>query len=289
MAEGLQRRYQLIIRNVEDFSEKASPKFGYNYIIIISSILFVLLFGCSLWLSTTVLSKWLSPVYIAQENKAKLHHLANTVEKLEQETAEQANFITLLQNFIKGTDLSKQPAQQAYGNHKSGVEGVDELAEKLAIGEDNVPDRAQTTTTLVTTDNDLSLRACALTNKDIHKEFFRPPIGGHITRSFNERLKHYGVDIVAQSKSPIKSIAAGVVVFASWTIEHGWIIAIQHQDLLSIYQHCDKLLKTVGNFVESGDVIAIMGNSGELSSGAHLHLEIWHQGTAVDPTKIINF
>ena len=120
--------------------------------------------------------------------------------------------------------------------------------------------------------------------------FFFPPIIGIITAPFNPKIEHYGVDIVAKEKEPIKCIANGVVIFSSWTVEEGWIIAIQHsKNFVSIYKHNSALLKKVGNFVEAGDIIAIMGNSGELTTGPHLHFELWYEGVPVNPADFILF
>lgn len=127
--------------------------------------------------------------------------------------------------------------------------------------------------------------------KPVYSKYsFYKPIEGLITDKFNPRIKHYGVDIVSTQNEPIKSIQGGTVVFAGWTSEDGYVITIQHpNNFLSIYKHNSSLLKGLGDNVLSGEVIALIGNTGELSQGEHLHIEIWQNGYPVDPEKLINF
>ena len=119
--------------------------------------------------------------------------------------------------------------------------------------------------------------------------FFKP-VNGLITQSYDANNEHFGVDVVCKENEPIKSALEGVVVFSSWTSETGNVIAVQHEhNFLSIYKHNSVLLKEQGEKVEAGEVIAIIGNSGKWSSGPHLHFELWHNNTSVDPENYIVF
>jgi len=119
--------------------------------------------------------------------------------------------------------------------------------------------------------------------------FFKP-VNGLITQSYDANNEHFGVDVVCKENEPIKSALEGVVVFSSWTSETGHVIAVQHEhNFLSIYKHNSVLLKEQGEKVEAGEVIAIIGNSGKWSSGPHLHFELWHNNTSVDPENYIVF
>ncbi|MEL6359330.1 MAG: M23 family metallopeptidase, partial [Bacteroidota bacterium] len=125
---------------------------------------------------------------------------------------------------------------------------------------------------------------------DLQALFFFPPVNGIITTPFKRNMGHYGVDIVTKARQPIKCVADGVVIFSSWTVEAGWVIMVQHSsNLVSIYKHNASLSKKVGSFVKSGDVIAIVGNSGELSTGPHLHFELWYEGNPINPAYFIAF
>jgi len=119
---------------------------------------------------------------------------------------------------------------------------------------------------------------------------FFTPLRGLITNKFNTKTEHLAVDIVGSPNSRISSVLDGTVVFAGWTMDTGYSIYIQHENnIISAYKHNAELLKEVGDKVKAGDVIAIMGNSGELTTGPHLHFELWHNGTALDPETYIDF
>ncbi len=110
------------------------------------------------------------------------------------------------------------------------------------------------------------------------------PVEGFFTRGFDARTGHYAVDIAVAEGSMVRSIGDGYVIFADWTHEGGYAIAIQHADgYLSVYKHNQRLLKRVGDRVRARDVVATSGNSGEISTGPHLHFELWHDGLAQDP------
>jgi murein DD-endopeptidase MepM/ murein hydrolase activator NlpD len=119
---------------------------------------------------------------------------------------------------------------------------------------------------------------------------FFTPLRGLITNKFNPKTEHLAVDVVGKQNARISSVLDGTVIFAGWTMDTGYSIFIQHEsNLISAYKHNAELLKTVGDKVKAGDVIAIMGNSGELTTGPHLHFELWHNGTALDPETYIDF
>ncbi len=119
---------------------------------------------------------------------------------------------------------------------------------------------------------------------------FFTPLRGMITNKFNPKADHLAVDIVGKQNARISNVLDGTVIFSGWTMDTGYSIFIQHEsNIISAYKHNAELLKEVGNKVKAGDVIAIMGNSGELTTGPHLHFELWHNGTALDPETYIDF
>ena len=116
------------------------------------------------------------------------------------------------------------------------------------------------------------------------------PLEGIITSEFDKATDHFAVDIASASNTPVKTCYEGTVIFADWTSETGNIIIVQHENnLLSAYKHNSALLKEVGEFVRSGEAIAIIGNSGENSTGPHLHFELWFEGAPIDPQNFIKF
>lgn len=120
--------------------------------------------------------------------------------------------------------------------------------------------------------------------------YFFSPLKGSVTNDFDANKEHYGVDIVAPKDEAIKATLDGTVIFAEWTVETGYVIHLQHSDnLTSIYKHNSVLLKKTGDVVKVGEAIAIIGNSGELSSGPHLHFELWKDGKPLNPVEFVNF
>ena len=131
-------------------------------------------------------------------------------------------------------------------------------------------------------------------NQNIKKEteyfLFFPPFEGMVSDSFNWSNGHYAIDLVAKAGTKIKSISGGTVIVSDWNPETGHVIGIQHKNnFISFYKHCFRLLKKTGDVVELGEHIAIIGNSGELSTGPHLHLELWQNGVPMNPANFIAF
>jgi len=117
-----------------------------------------------------------------------------------------------------------------------------------------------------------------------------PPVKGLVTSPFNLAQNHFGTDVATTKDNVIHAVQNGTVILAQWTLETGFVIQIQHDnDLISIYKHCSKLLKTTGDKVLSGDAVGIVGNTGEITTGPHLHLELWHKGTPINPEQFIVF
>ena len=117
-----------------------------------------------------------------------------------------------------------------------------------------------------------------------------PPVKGGLSSAFDINSKHYGVDIVMPENSPVHSISEGIVVFSEWTSATGFVIIIEHLNgLTSIYKHNSSIVKNQGDRVGTGEIIAFTGNTGELTTGPHLHFELWYQGEPVDPQSYIEF
>jgi len=117
-----------------------------------------------------------------------------------------------------------------------------------------------------------------------------PPVNGEISEAYNAEKRHYAVDVVVAKDTPIKATADGTVIFSEWTAETGFVIIIEHSyGLISVYKHNATLTKIQGDLVKAGEVIATAGNTGELSTGPHLHFELWSDGYSVNPTNFIDF
>lgn len=120
--------------------------------------------------------------------------------------------------------------------------------------------------------------------------FFFTPLHGTPVNVFDQAEKHYGIDIVAPRNEAIKSTLDGTVIINAWTAETGYVIGIQHaNNMISIYKHNSVLLKKAGTYVKAGEAIAIIGNSGELTTGPHLHFELWYNGSPINPLDYMSF
>lgn len=127
-------------------------------------------------------------------------------------------------------------------------------------------------------------------NLNLENLHFFSPVNGLVTNSFNPMANHFGTDVVAGPNEVVKATLAGTVTMATWTLETGYVLQIQHDNnLISVYKHNAELLKKVGTRIKAGDAIAIIGNSGELTTGPHLHFEIWQNGVALNPEELIVF
>jgi hypothetical protein len=122
---------------------------------------------------------------------------------------------------------------------------------------------------------------------DIH---FFTPVRGIITNNFNPTGNHFGIDLVAAPNEVVKAALDGTVTMATWTLETGYVIQIQHSNnIMTVYKHNAELFKGVGMKIKAGDAIAVIGNSGELTTGPHLHFELWHNGVPLNPVDYIAF
>jgi len=127
-------------------------------------------------------------------------------------------------------------------------------------------------------------------NNRLEEMHFFTPVHGVITNSFNSLNSHFGSDIVTAPDEVVKAALDGTVILASWTLETGYVLQLQHaNNLISVYKHNAELLKKVGMKVKAGDAIAIVGNSGELTTGPHLHFELWQNGIPLNPETYIIF
>ncbi len=135
--------------------------------------------------------------------------------------------------------------------------------------------------------NDL-LKNFQQSNANSKQFFFVSPVNGFVSNEFNPDKGHFGMDYRIKTGTPVFASAGGLVTFAEYTIESGFMIMIQHDlNYISVYKHCSSLLKKERDIVTQGELIALSGNSGRNTTGSHLHFEIWHNGKPIDPEKFI--
>jgi murein DD-endopeptidase MepM/ murein hydrolase activator NlpD len=277
----LTTRYQLIIRNEENLAEKTSLAFTYSKIILFSVILFSVLLVISLFLVKTVLAKWFDPRHAQMEANRQLYELAVKVDSLSAEVDRKDQFIVNFQRVLRGdTSSFVQVAHSMKGERQPFIKPVDlRPGMRDSVFRKNFEE------------SDLSLISFTpVKYRELQETFFFTPITGFISDRYDAKRGHFGIDVVAKTNEPVKCIADGTVILASWTQDTGYVIAVQHTgNLISVYKHNAELLKKVGTFVNAGDIISIVGNSGEMTDGPHLHFELWYDGNSLNPEEFVTF
>lgn len=279
LSNRLTTRYQLIIRNEENFAEKTSLGFTYSKVILFSVILFAGLFLLSLFMTKTILAKWFDPKHEQMVLNKRLKELNEKVDSLEIADHQKNEFIKNIQRILSGdTSNIKDPAQVLRGQSQA----VSKPANLNATDSSFRREFEKSDLALITLTNSRS--------HDLHETFFYSPLSGFISDRFDAKKGHMGTDIVSKANEPVKCIADGTVIFSSWTQDSGYVIMVQHRgNMISAYKHNAQLLKKVGTFVNGGEIISIVGNSGELSNGPHLHFELWYNGNALNPEEFVTF
>ncbi len=281
LSDRLTVRYQLVVRNEENLAEKTTVSFTYAKLLVLSSTLFLLIFISSLFLSKTLLAKWFDPKYEQAAQKKQLIQLAQRLDSLAIEEDRKEKFIQNFQRILRGDTSSGfvDPAKVL----KTNTEPVKTVAGmKLAPSDSQFRKEFE--------QSQYSFVSLKSKYRELQEVFFFTPITGFISDKYDSKKGHYGVDIVAKTNEPVKCVADGTIVMASWTQDAGYVIAIQHQgSLVSVYKHNAGLLKKVGSFVNAGDIISIVGNSGEMTDGPHLHFEMWYNGNSLNPEEFVTF
>ena len=277
----LTNKYLLIIRNEENFAEKITFSFNYARVFLLLAMIGLIILGVAIYLVTVALEQWLDPRHAQMVADRQVVELSIKLDSLENEVRNKDTYIENVRKVIAGEEIE----QVQEGNVETELKPAD-LSQQLQ------PVDSQFRASFENSElSDLSVLPINVSssNYEFRELYLFSPIDGYdVTDGFNPKYDHYGVDIVAKENEPVRSVADGVVVMSSWTLDGGYIIAIQHSgNLISVYKHNSELFKNVGNFVASGEVIATIGNTGELTSGPHLHLELWHNGNPVNPQEYI--
>jgi murein DD-endopeptidase MepM/ murein hydrolase activator NlpD len=281
LSNWLTNRYQLIIRNEENFSEKTSMGFTYSKVILFSGIIFAIIFSISLLLSQTLLAKWFDPRYEQMQMNKQLIELDQKVDSLYIEVERKDQFILSFQRVLRGDTSDFSDPAKVFKSENQPVARNTELnlvpADTAFRNEFEKSDLALITLTSVK-------------YRELQETFFFSPLSGFVSDRYDARKGHFGVDLVAKTNEPVKNIADGTVIFSSWTQDAGYVIMIQHKgNLISVYKHNAQLYKKVGTFVNGGEIISIVGNSGDMTDGPHLHFELWYNGNPLNPEEFVTF
>ena len=280
IAKKLIHHYRWMIVDEDTHESKISIRLNMLNTLLIGAFLTLLVAGL------TFLALKYSPLksYFIEEragfdevkSKKELLQITERVIALEDSLASNTLFLTHLQKVVSG-DLQAAEVDSMMAKKITQLND-----ESLKASEEDSLFREQIAKE--------ELEALKNNKPTTNSNFLYPPVRGVITGHFDVTENHLATDIAAKIGEEVKSIANGVVVFADWNPETGNTIIVQHKDeIMSMYKHCSKLFNKVGDEVEKGDVIAAVGNTGELTSGPHLHFELWIQGKAVDAEQFIEF
>lgn len=268
-------KYRFVIMTDDSFEERFSLKLSKLTILGFLIVIFIFCFFSSLLLITKTSLNEYVPGKEKSEVQKELVFLTMRADSLLAVLNNQKIYLNNIANIISGRELLGPKDDQFFdtlNNDISFERSIDDSLLRVYVESEE--------------------RGALYIEKKKAEEImlFFPPLNGFITDKFNPQKKHFGIDLVAKEKTRIASVLEGNVVFSNWTAETGYVIGIQHNDgYFSLYKHNSSLLKSVGDFVSAGDYVAIIGNSGEFSSGPHLHFELWHEGTPVDPENFISF
>lgn len=270
------KKFRLVVINDETLEEEGLLKISRSNIIALTSLVVIFIFIISfLIIVYSPLNKHL-PGKSSEIVQKELIQLALKSDSLASALSISSLYLSNIESIIKGDSIS--------------FEYLDDSLNKI--------DNSEVSFFKSKEDSLLRMRvekedqsSINLNSKRRNKQFlFFPPVEGFVSDSFNLQTNHYGIDLVAKSGAKIKSIGEGTVIVSDWNPQTGYVLGIQHsEDFISFYKHCSVLLKNVGDIITTGENIAIIGNSGELSSGPHLHLELWKSGTPLDPSLYISF
>lgn len=238
----------------------------------------------SLYLSKSVLAQWFDPRHAQLRANKQLIQLSLAIDSLSQEVDRKDQFINNFQSIVNGEDILTAEIVSVGEVDASILASVEK---EIDINKINPIDSQ-----LRREFEELELFTIGYDdNAELQEIFFFSPIAGIVSGPYNPQLNHYGVDVVSKENEPVKCVADGTVLFADFDFsDSGYVIAIQHRsNLISIYKHNSAILKKVGNFVGAGEIISIIGNTGELTSGPHLHFELWFNGNSVNPEEFVTF
>ncbi len=298
--EKLRDKYRLVVMNDETFEEVSSFKLTpLNVYIFLSSLVVGTAILMTLLIIYTPLKRYI-PGYGDMTRDAEITALLDKAKDLESEVEATRlyteNMRKILNHDVSGitkSDVAKQGAGDSGSDSTTGNALVDRIPEdgalRSAVASGNVTNAGIVDMSQSNSSGN-SGGSTLLRDIPLEQLFFMPAVSGEVTAKFDPAKEHFGIDVAAPRNTAIKSAADGMVVFAGYTVETGYSIAIQHpNNVVTMYKHNSILLKKAGSPVKAGEAIGIIGNTGENSSGPHLHFELWYKGRPVNPADYINF
>jgi murein DD-endopeptidase MepM/ murein hydrolase activator NlpD len=281
MLKWIDGKYRLVLMNDETFQEERSFRLlPFNVAATIGAIIMTISLITILLLVLTPLGR-IVPEHSNQNIRSQISEIYVHIDSLEKAVDDRDAFILKVKDLVyekfEYEDSVEDPANQTAGKEVEVPAKSDEL--KLLM--ESVDNEAELGNLIENTLQE---------NTDISNMIFMAPIKGMVSDTFSPSRGHYGTDIIAPKGTVIKATQKGTVIVATWSVETGHMAAIQHDNnVISFYKHNSSLLKKAGDIVDVGEGIAIIGNTGEMTEGPHLHFEMWFSGQPINAERYIDF
>jgi murein DD-endopeptidase MepM/ murein hydrolase activator NlpD len=277
----LRRKYRLILLNDTSLDEKFSVRLSpLNTLIGILALTIIMTSLVISLIAFTGLREYI-PGYGTTEERLQMLKLSYKADSLEKKVQARDAYLQGLLTVLTetGGEASKRPSRDSSGKYV-----------KLNTEPSKADIAFRQEFELKKQDKPLAQTQTQNYNTQLQELLFFSPVKGIITRSFDPTYSHFGTDIATKEDELIKATLDGTIIYRGFTAEDGNIIQIQHSNnVVSLYKHCAMVLKSAGEKVKSGEAIAVVGNTGENSKGAHLHFELWFNGIAVNAQDFVTF
>lgn len=270
--------YKIVVSNEETFEEKLSfrtNKINVFFVLFLYSILLIV-FTISIVFFTQL--REMVPGYSSTDLLNQAIYLTKKTDSLENELELNNKFYKSIESVLSGR------ADEIIYKDTLVLDNNLEDSEQQAVfpnSEDSILRR------YVENEDKFNLTKNELV---IENKMFVSPIKGEITQQFDPSNNHFALDLSADVGTPVKAVLDGKIIFSEWSVDTGYVLIVDHGDnIISVYKHNSKSLKEQNMFVKAGEVIAYSGNQGALSTGPHLHFELWKNGTPINPEPLFNF
>ena len=275
--QKLTDKYRLVVLNENTFEERFSLKLSRLNVFVLGGFFSILLVILTIiFIAFTPIKEYI-PGYESSQLKAEAVKLTFDAEALKQKLTILENYTIALQPVLTGKISSEE------------IDSLQIQARQFVIDESQLDASKEDSLFREKVDRETRFTLLKNTKSSIKIVFFAP-LKGNISQEFDANSKHFAIDIASKKGNPIKAAADGTVIFSGWSVDTGYVIILKHnKDFISVYKHNGNLLKQQGDFVKSGEVIASVGSTGELTTGPHLHFELWKGGYAINPTNFIDF
>ena len=274
----LTRSYKVVVSSEDTFEERLSFSTNKFNVFLVLSLYSIILIAFTISVVFFTQIREMVPGYSSSDLLTQAIYLTKKTDSLENELELNNTFYKSIENVLSGkAEQIIYKDTLAVSNEKDNID----FQSVLANAEDSILRK------YIEEEDKFNLTKNELV---IENKMFVSPVKGQITQKFDPLNNHFALDILVDTGTPVKSILEGKVIFSEWSVDTGHVLIIDHgDDIISVYKHNSKVLKTQNNFVKAGEVIAYSGNQGTLSTGPHLHFELWKNGTPINPEPLFNF